>query len=202
MLVLMEVQVVRRLYESMVVFRYSDKARMHVIGYLAGLFFYTAAPLSLASPCASYPVDKILYCIFKRRERMMGIELSLWNFLKPLMNFGCCQYIGSAIFIWGWLHQLRCHAILGSLREHKAADEYVVPHGDWFEYVSCPHYLAEIIIYAGILLASGGLDITIWLLFFFVVANLVFAAAETHKWYHSKFESYPSSRRAILPFIY
>lgn len=33
----------------------------------------------------------------------------------------------------------------GSLREHKGADEYVIPHGDWFEYVSCPHYLAEIV---------------------------------------------------------
>lgn len=24
-------------------------------------------------------------------------------------------------------------------------DEYVVPHGDWFQYVSSPHYLAEIV---------------------------------------------------------
>jgi hypothetical protein len=24
-------------------------------------------------------------------------------------------------------------------------DEYVIPHGDWFEIVSSPHYLAEIV---------------------------------------------------------
>jgi hypothetical protein len=24
-------------------------------------------------------------------------------------------------------------------------DEYVIPHGDWFEIVSTPHYLAEIV---------------------------------------------------------
>lgn len=96
----------------------------------------------------------------------------------------------------------------GSLREHaEQIDEYVIPHGDWFEIVSCPHYLAEIVIslslslslsllhkhktilvtmlrlandlnsclqmmkviYAGLLVASGGTDITIWLLFAFVV---------------------------------
>ncbi|THU65811.1 hypothetical protein C4D60_Mb05t07590 [Musa balbisiana] len=34
----------------------------------------------------------------------------------------------------------------GSLRANKGADEYVIPYGDWFRYVSCPHYLAEIVI--------------------------------------------------------
>lgn len=96
----------------------------------------------------------------------------------------------------------------GSLREHaERVDDYVVPHGDWFEIVSSPHYLAEIVIslislsfshthgetnlynyakvwhfcvvmcflqmmkviYAGLLVASGGEDLTIWLLFGFVV---------------------------------
>lgn len=96
----------------------------------------------------------------------------------------------------------------GSLRENsEQADEYVIPHGDWFDYVSSPHYLAEIVIlscplflvsffssnffviprnpqifapnfaisslmkviYAGLVVASGGTDLTIWLLFAFVV---------------------------------
>lgn len=34
----------------------------------------------------------------------------------------------------------------GSLRDHtEQVDEYVIPHGDWFEIVSSPHYLAEIV---------------------------------------------------------
>ncbi|KAF9611630.1 hypothetical protein IFM89_034101 [Coptis chinensis] len=44
-------------------------------------------------------------------------------------------------------------------------------HGNWFEIVSCPHYLAEIVIYAGLLVANGGSDPTIWLLFGFVYVN-------------------------------
>ncbi|KAL0534855.1 hypothetical protein IC582_029152 [Cucumis melo] len=47
----MEVQVLRRLYETIYVFNYSPSARMHIFGYLTGLFFYTAAPLSLCSNC-------------------------------------------------------------------------------------------------------------------------------------------------------
>ncbi|KAJ6937032.1 LOW QUALITY PROTEIN: polyprenol reductase 2-like [Populus alba x Populus x berolinensis] len=92
--------------------------------------------------------------------------------------------------------------MMGSLREHVGkVDEYVIPHGDWFEIVSSPHYLAEIVIYAGIVFGSGGADLTIWLLFGFVVSNLIFAAAETHRWYLQKFDNYPSNRVAIIPFL-
>lgn len=112
------------------------------------------------------------------------------------------------------------------------------------------------VIYAGLVVASGGTDPTIWLLFGFVVrfffcteniiyinmhtdecshahartrenksphtherpmssivtllfhwgifqvSNLVFAAAETHRWYLKKFKNYPSNRLAIIPFVY
>jgi len=34
----------------------------------------------------------------------------------------------------------------GSLRESRQADEYVIPRGDWFEIVSSPHYLSEIVL--------------------------------------------------------
>lgn len=205
-LLLLDAQILRRLHETINVFNYSPSARMHVFGYLTGLFFYIAAPLSLANTCllevVNYIRSQTVEFIVKGRERMPDLELHWWEFLRPLTNLGWCQWFGAAIFIWGWLHQLRCHAILGSLREHRRSDEYVIPRGDWFEYVSCPHYFAEIVIYAGILFATGGSDITVWLLFIFVVSNLVFAAAETHRWYRRKFENYPPSRRAVIPFIY
>ncbi|KAI0501064.1 hypothetical protein KFK09_019282 [Dendrobium nobile] len=205
-LLMMEAQALRRLYETLYVFNYGPSARMHVLGYLAGLFFYTAAPLSVGSTCAleaiNYVRSQIVEFIVKGRSRMPDVEFFHWEPLKPLFYLGWCQWFGAALFVWGSIHQLRCHAILGSLREQRGADEYIIPNGDWFEYVSCPHYLGEIVIYAGILLASGGFDPTVWLLFFFVVSNLVFAAAETHRWYHQKFESYPPSRKAIMPWIY
>ncbi|GAV73308.1 Steroid_dh domain-containing protein [Cephalotus follicularis] len=206
LLLLLEVQVLRRLVETIYVFNYSPSARMHIFAYLSGLFFYTAAPLSLCGSYApevfNFAANKVAEFIVKGRSRMPAIEFDLLESVSSLLKLGWFQCIGAAIFLWGWIHQSRCHAILGSLRERRdQVDEYIVPHGDWFEIVSCPHYLAEIVIYAGLLIASGGSDLTVWLLIGFVVANLVLAAAETHRWYHRKFDNYPSNRFAIIPYV-
>ncbi|KAL6651244.1 hypothetical protein ACP70R_010169 [Stipagrostis hirtigluma subsp. patula] len=204
-LLLMEIQVLRRLYETEHVFHYSPSARMHIIGYLAGLFFYVATPLSLASSCIAeamqYLQGQIAEFIVKGRARMPDLVIDSSSLLKPLLKLGWGQWLGAIIFIWGSLHQIRCHAILGSLREHKDSDEYVIPCGDWFSRVSCPHYLAELVIYFGLLIASGGSDISVWFMFLFVITNLSFAAVETHKWYLQKFEDYPRSRYAIIPYV-
>ncbi|KAF7017682.1 hypothetical protein CFC21_031084 [Triticum aestivum] len=180
-LLLMEIQVLRRLYETENVFHYSPSARMHIVGYLTGLFYYTAAPLSLASSCLPEAIDfirgQIVEFIVKGRARMPDLVIDSPSLLKPLLKLGWCQWIGAIVFIWGSLHQIRCHAILGSLRENKDSDEYVIPCGDWFSRVSCPHYLAELI------------------------TNLSFAAVQTHRWYLQKFEDYPRSRYAIIPFV-
>ncbi|KHG11230.1 hypothetical protein F383_13783 [Gossypium arboreum] len=183
LLLLMEAHVLRRLYETFNVFNYSSSARMHIFGYLT------------ADQVAEFKVEG--------QELVSITGFDLWGYVKPITRLGWCQWAGAAIFAWGWFHQYCCHAILGSLRERgdRTAD-YVIPHEDWFEIVSSPHYLAEMIIYAGLLVASGGTDFTIWLLLGFVVANLSFAAAETHQWYLRKFEDYPHNRWAILPFVY
>ncbi|XP_062185949.1 polyprenol reductase 1-like [Phragmites australis] len=204
-LLLMEIQVLRRLYETEHVFHYSPSARMHIMAYLTGLFFYVAAPLSLASSCIpeamQYLQGQIAEFIVKGRARMPDLVIDSSSLLRPLLKLGWCQWIGAVIFILGSLHQMRCHAILGSLREHKDSDEYVIPCGDWFSRVSCPHYLAELVIYFGMLIASGGSDIPVWFVFLFVITNLSFAAVQTHRWYLQKFEDYPRSRYAIIPFI-
>ncbi|MCL7032876.1 hypothetical protein MKW94_002147 [Papaver nudicaule] len=211
LLMLMEIQVLRRLYESIYVFNYSPSARMHICGYLTGVVFYTAAPLSLCSVCApevfNFAIHHVAEFIDKGWDKMLIrgpiSEIDWLIYVQPLTALEWLQWIGAAIFIWGWIHQRRCHAILGSLRKQKEqSDKYVIPYGDWFRFVSSPHYLAEIVIYGGLVFASGGSDLTIWLLFGFVVANLTFAAAETHKWYIEKFTKYPTERCAIIPFVY
>ncbi|XP_027353881.1 polyprenol reductase 2 [Abrus precatorius] len=205
LLLLMEAQVLRRLYETIHVFNYSPSARMHVLGYLTGLFFYIAAPLSLCGDCAvevfEFLSNLVTEFIVRGKNQMPIPELEFWQVINPLIKLGWKHWIGAAVFLWGWIHQYQCHKILGSLRVSRQAEEYVIPHGDWFEIVSSPHYLSEIVIYASFVVATGGSNLTIWLLFVFVVANLTFAAAETHIWYRQKFEDYPSDRFAVIPFI-
>ncbi|XP_023729413.1 polyprenol reductase 2 [Lactuca sativa] len=199
LLVLMELHLLRRLYETFYVFNYSPSARMHIFTYLLGLFFYVMAPLSLCCNFASQVFDFV-----KGKGHMLrpGFD-NIWMFVTPFLRLPWYAWIGAAIFFWGWVHQLRCHQILGSLRDKtKKLEEYVIPYGDWFEYVSSPHYTAEIVIYGGLVMASGGVDLSLWLLFAFVVANLVYTATETQGWYRRKFEHYPCNRYIIFPFVY
>lgn len=78
---------------------------------------------------------------------------------------------------------------------------YSVPKGGMFELVSCPHYLAEILIYAAIATVTGGrtgpLLIGTW-----VLLNLVLAAGATQRWYRTQFPAYPRGRKALVPFIF
>lgn len=76
-----------------------------------------------------------------------------------------------------------------------------VPSGGWFELVSCPHYLAELLIYASLSLVSGGVSLTWWLVVLYVLFNQMLAALLCHQFYRSKFESYPQHRKALIPFI-
>ncbi|XP_057545394.1 polyprenol reductase 2-like [Amaranthus tricolor] len=207
LLILMEIQVLWRLYESLYVFNYSGTARMHIFGYFTGFFFYTAAPLSFscyrAPEAITFVANIMAEFTVKGKNHMPPLEVQWFEYLSPLFKLGWFQWIGAATFFYGCLHQRRCHAVLGNLRKVKEqASDYKIPRGDWFDIVSSPHYLAEIVMYGGLVVASGGLDLTVWLPFAFVVANLVFAAAETHRWYHHKFDNYPSNRYAIIPFVY
>ncbi|KAL5994734.1 hypothetical protein ACLOJK_024787 [Asimina triloba] len=175
LLLMMEIQVLRRLYETWNVFNYSPSARMHIFGYLTGLFF-------LAPEMSKYAANLLAEVIVMGKDHLADFDFDWREFVKPLTKLGLCQWIGLVVFLWGSIHQYRCHAILGSLRELKEkVDEYVIPRGDWFEIVSSPHYLAEI------------------------VSNLVFAAAETQRWYQhcvSPYEPlYYDHTSILLPYL-
>ena len=91
------------------------------------------------------------------------------------------------MFLAGNALQLHSHWLLARLRlaqprnsgskpsasaEADAAAEqsgYVVPRGGAFELVSCPHYLAEIVIYAGLALVAGRRQLLPWLVLAWVV---------------------------------
>lgn len=78
----------------------------------------------------------------------------------------------------------------------------MIPRGGMFEYVSCPHYLAEIIIYLGLYIMSH-LDTSMLLLLTWTAVNQTFAAILSHKWYHEQFKNaYPKHRRALVPYLF
>lgn len=93
------------------------------------------------------------------------------------------------------------HRVLAESRR-QTKTIYSIPRGCFlFEFVSCPNYLAEILIYVAFFLQSQKTlpmtCLTIW-----VLVNQSISALLAHRWYIEKFGTdYPSKRRALLPFL-
>ncbi|KAK9862702.1 hypothetical protein WJX84_003676 [Apatococcus fuscideae] len=79
---------------------------------------------------------------------------------------------------------------------------YRLPAGGLFEWISCPHYLAEMVIYTAFPMLLRAHNLLPWLILTWVVANLLLAAGPTHAWYKAHFKEYPSHRRAVLPMVF
>lgn len=80
------------------------------------------------------------------------------------------------MFVAGSLLQFHSHWILARLRRQissqgKKQGDYSIPRGGAFELVSCPHYLAEIVIYRGLLFLLGSHNLLVWIIFTWVVGQ-------------------------------
>lgn len=105
---------------------------------------------------------------------------------------------GALLFIAGFAINKSAHMIFNRIREGNP-EGYIVPKGGLFNYVSCPHYLGEIIEWGGWALMTWSLP---GLSFFvFTIANLLPRALSSHKWYREEFAEYPSGRKALIPFL-
>lgn len=105
---------------------------------------------------------------------------------------------GLVVFFAGWAANHQSDAILMSLRK-PGESGYKIPRGGLFRFVSSPNYLSEIVEWTGWAIATwslAGLGFAVY-----TAANLVPRALTTHRWYKERFPDYPSSRRAILPFV-
>lgn len=190
-LLLLLVQCCRRLFECLFISVFTGK--IHLSHYLVGLFYYVLDATALAVPLlGEEKIDKdwCTLCI----QLPSGLE-----------NFSCIQCLGLVIFLWASWHQWNCHVILAKLRHSasgKKVKEYRIPYGDWFDHVSSPHYLAEIIVYIAFFLIQKGRNIYVGMILLFTVQNLSLGATVTHNWYKNKFKEYPQNRNKIFPFVY
>ncbi|WIA17188.1 hypothetical protein OEZ85_014071 [Tetradesmus obliquus] len=200
-LLLVQLHLVRRALETWLLLHYPCSASMHGIAYVFGLSYYAVVPLSLL-PSSWYSQQQ-----WQQLGPLQQLRATVQQHLAGLADSGALtqlQLMGAGVFLAGNLLQLVSHWQLAALsRGSKPGIEetaYKVPTGGLFELVSCPHYLAEIIIYCGLLLVTGGQLLPL-LMLVWVAVNLVLAARASHKWYRRRFKSYPPARKAIIPFV-
>lgn len=107
--------------------------------------------------------------------------------------------IGAALFAAGFLLHYASDRYLRILRKQSHA-EYQIPQSNLFSLVSCPNYLGEIMEWCGWALATWSLPGLAFALF--TIANLAPRAWSNHQWYRNKFQEYPQSRRALIPWVW
>ena len=82
-----------------------------------------------------------------------------------------------------------------------SSSRYVVPHGGLFDLVTMPHYLFEIVAWAGVALAAQQINAV--LVTAGMTSYLAGRAMATTDWYKTRFgEDWPKERRHLVPFIF
>ncbi|XP_061520523.1 3-oxo-5-alpha-steroid 4-dehydrogenase 1 isoform X2 [Phycodurus eques] len=109
-----------------------------------------------------------------------------------------CFIAGSALWLLGWLTNLHSDHILRNLRR-SGESGYKIPRGGMFEYVSGANFFGEITEWTGFALAGQSVHSAAFAIFTAVVLSS--RAFAHHKWYLAKFEDYPKTRKALIPFL-
>ncbi|CAH1776683.1 unnamed protein product [Owenia fusiformis] len=180
---LMFIQDARRLYECIYISVYS-KGTINLLHYTLGILLYSTFGFAALAEAPK-------------------LELYQGDFLGDIITWN--HAVGLVLFIWATWHHHTAHIIFANLRKTKTGAvqtlQHQIPSGDWFDYVSCPHYLAECIIYFSFITIVGYSNITMWSIVLFVWMNQYMAAMLCHDWYKKEFKKYPKERRAIIPFV-
>jgi protein-S-isoprenylcysteine O-methyltransferase Ste14 len=107
--------------------------------------------------------------------------------------------IGIIIFLCGLIINLHSDHIIRNLR-NPGENEYKIPYGGMFKYVSSPTYFGEITEWTGWAIMTWSLPGLVFALWTF--ANLAPRARSNHLWYNDTFPDYPKGRKALVPYIY
>lgn len=200
----------RRLYECTFVHKWRATSQMHLAGYLVGAIHYVWLPMVfIRLPCEECvrnivgdPLPNIFYEQYKGPLWLDNVEVPplVWR-LPPIL-----------LCLWGQYQQYRHHVLLAYLRKpetsqykDKPTTNYSLPNDGWFVYVTCPHYLAEMLVYISfaILLAQEQVQgVRHYVVLFWVVSNLTLSALINYKWYKQNLPPEEmKGRKAIFPFL-
>lgn len=106
--------------------------------------------------------------------------------------------IGSVMFFTGMMINIHSDTILRNLRK-PGETGYKIPCGGMFNYVSGANFFGEMLEWIGFGIACWSLQAISFS--FFTCCAISPRALQHHKYYLEKFEDYPKSRKAIIPFL-
>ncbi|XP_022622458.1 3-oxo-5-alpha-steroid 4-dehydrogenase 2-like [Seriola dumerili] len=138
-----------------------------------------------------------------------AIFCSINGFLQGHHLLHCAQFedtwltkarlaAGFLLFVVGMIINIHSDHILRNLRK-PGEITYRIPRGGVFEFVSGANFFGEIVEWCGYAVATWSLPTFAFA--FFTVCSVGPRALEHHRDYQKRFEDYPRSRRALIPFL-
>ncbi|KAJ8933464.1 hypothetical protein NQ318_011287 [Aromia moschata] len=184
--ILMTLQVYRRFYDTQFISVFAKDVKINVALYLMGLYHYAACPLAILCEAPKFAA-------YSTAPDTIALDSTTYLDIFVIV-----------LFIWAWRHQYITSKILGDLRKNKKGDivtnDYKLPKGDWFNYLSCPHQTAEVLMYAAVTVLLHK-NITWLFVFAWVLTNQVETMLLSHWWYQEAFDQFPKSRKALIPYV-
>ncbi|CAB4412588.1 unnamed protein product [Rhizophagus irregularis] len=204
-LFMMEIQVIRRAFECFFIEKPSLNSKMLITHHIIGITYYIATGLAV---------------IIEGLWNLGVFNKGQFTFFPSFSNFLKWNTIGAVIFfIYASYHQHVLHRRLASLRQTTPTPKpttttttttstltkssiYLIPKGDWFDYISSAHYFAEILIYFSFVILTKGMNLTIWLILIWTIIGLGIMARENEFWGRERFGEKWPKRWIIIPFVH
>jgi hypothetical protein len=124
---------------------------MHIFGYLVGIVHYVFAPICIATSS----IEKEMIMPMSSEQESLSVFIGM-----------CIRAIALYLFVKYSLEQHRVHEALFEMKKSGGAhtnaqsshvqNMYSFPKNGAFEYVACPHYFAEIMIYVSFCILALG----------------------------------------------
>ncbi|KAI3653800.1 hypothetical protein MP228_001747 [Amoeboaphelidium protococcarum] len=187
-----------------------------VLHYVHRAFIYPAVVPSMSSSRLFVVLSASMFNVIN--ASLNGFAISKLDILSSGNTFGIQFQLGLLVFLAGMsINVLSDYQIVFEKMKRANSPKksrYFIPYGFLYNYVSCPNYFGEIIEWTGFalqvcsltapdkgslynVLNLPALSFVLW-----TIANLGPRALQTHHWYQDKFrESYPKSRKALVPLI-
>lgn len=177
---------------------------MLVTHYVQRAFVY---PFQMNSPSATpLAIAGMAYLFCSYNGWMQGLSMSTMGVAGADSRLDCArQAAGAALWLAGLAINLHADSVLRALRtpanpEYQPGKRYYIPRGGAFRWVSGANYFGEILEWTGWALFCGTFASAAFAWFTF--ANVAPRAASHHRWYQSKFDDYPKSRAAVIPYLW
>ncbi|ETW00052.1 hypothetical protein H310_07483 [Aphanomyces invadans] len=177
-LVCLECHLFRRMLESVSITQFGNST-MHAAALILGTGHYILVSLSIVLDNGA----------------KTPLSLAWFDILLLLSGVG--------LFLVASAHQMKCNAILASLKAASPNPSYGVPKGDWFDLTWSPLYLCEVLLYVAFVLMTQGRNENVWWIALWVSTNQAISAHRGKGWYLDTFPAARTAQRAtLIPYVW